>query len=209
MKSLSILICFISAFITQAFCQEPISLNGEWISEGQMQGQNYKFLVSYSANETATYHIKASSGESLKGIFNYTLSGNTLTTTFEGEPPEVEFITSFTSQSYTSVDSIDQNDVSTYLKINRSIALTIIFFSSILALVVGALLIIAHSFRTSIVWGVLVLFISILQWVHVIRNWKSTKTYFLVQIAGLVAMAISGMYMENTSTYAYFLPVIK
>jgi hypothetical protein len=63
--------------------------------------------------------------------------------------------------------------------------------------VVGGIWVIVLAFRSSILWGLLSLFISPVAIYFAIKNWAIAKRPFLIEIAGVVIMII-GIALSST-----------
>jgi len=58
---------------------------------------------------------------------------------------------------------------------------------------IGGLWIIVLAWQKGIVWGLVCLFIPVVQFVYVALNWRESKSAFFLLVAGLAALFLSAM----------------
>ncbi len=73
---------------------------------------------------------------------------------------------------------------------------TIIFLIGILFLLIGGISYLIAAFKTSILWGLGVLFIPFISLFYLIIHWQSAKKPFLTQILG-IALVIGSALLQN------------
>jgi len=57
-------------------------------------------------------------------------------------------------------------------------------------LLIGCIMFIVNAFKVSVVWGLGVILLAPVGLVFLFKNWRENKTSFLLQLAGIVLVAV-------------------
>jgi hypothetical protein len=56
---------------------------------------------------------------------------------------------------------------------------------------VGSIMFIVNAFKVSVAWGLGVLFLAPVGLVFLVKNWRESKTSFLIQLAGVALVVVA------------------